>query len=74
MQSRVYITVGRPSVCLSECLSHPGAARRCCGFDAVSPPGDIDRLLHDGFRRSAAGAPQHGVQQQLGALPGCQLT
>ena len=46
MRSRVYITVGRPSVCPSECLSHPGAARRCCGFDAVSPPGDIDRLLH----------------------------
>ena len=35
-------------------------------------PGGIDRLLHG--RRSAAAAPQHGAQQQMRAVPRCQLT
>jgi len=45
MWSRVYASVGRPSVC----LSHPAAARRCCGFAVVvlwaPAAGDVDRLL-----------------------------
>ena len=34
-------------------------------------PGDIDQLLHG--RRSAAVAPQHCRQQQMRAVPRCQL-
>ena len=37
MRSRVYASVGRPSVCLSVRLCHPAAARPCCGFAAVGP-------------------------------------
>jgi len=60
MQSRVYASVGRPSVrpsvFLSVRLSHPAAARRCREFVAVGPAaGDIDRLLH---------GPRAGGQQQ----------
>jgi len=45
--------------------------RVCC----VGPGGQkisIDRLLHG--RRSAAAAPQHDAQQQMRAVPRCQLT
>ena len=38
VQSRVYETVGRPSVCLSVCpFHHSAAARRCGGFAVVGP-------------------------------------
>jgi len=33
---------------------------------------DMDQLLHDW--RSAAATPQHGAQQQMRAVPRCQLT
>jgi len=50
MQSMVYETVLRPSVCLSYLST---AAAACVGFAAVGPAGSIDRLLHGA---SAAGA------------------
>ena len=74
MRSRVYASVGRPSVCLSVRLYHPAAARPCWLRVCCCGPGghEIDRLLHD--RRPAAAAPQHGAQQQMRAVPRCQLT
>jgi len=38
-------------------------------------PGGIDRLLHGRWAGgAAAAAPQHGAQQQMRAVPRCQLT
>ena len=48
--------IGRPSVRLSVCLSHPAAACRCSGFAAVGPAGSR-------YRPTAAAAG-HGTQQQ----------
>jgi len=48
----------------STCLSHPAAARRCCGFAAVSPVDRIDQLLHG--RRPAATAPQQWRSAECG--------
>jgi len=63
MRSGVFETVLCPSVCPIFPLQQRAAglllwARRV---------GDIDRLLH-GRRRSSTG-PQHGVQQQMRAMP-----
>ena len=58
-RSRVYVKAGRPSVCLSVCLSHHStAALRCCGFAAVRPPGRRYRpvAVRPASRRSAANA------------------
>ena len=64
MQSRVYATGARPSVCLS--LS--ATALRCRGLLLwARRPGDADRLLH-GRRSAAAEAPQHGAQQHMPAV------
>jgi len=51
MQSRVYVTVGRPSVCPIVCPLHSAAAGLLLWAQRA---GDIDRLLHG--RRSAANA------------------
>ena len=51
MRSRVYVTVRRPSVCLSHRLT---AAAVCCGFAAERSAGRT-------YRSTAVGA---GVQQQ----------
>jgi len=61
MLSWVYVTVGRPSVCLSVCpaVHHSLAALHSAVAGLLlcaSRAGDIDRLLHR--RRSAAAAPQ----------------
>jgi len=53
MRSRVYVTVGRPSVCPSHC---PTAAA-CCGFAAERPTVSIDR-----DRRLTATAPQQQMR------------
>ena len=54
------------SVRLSVCPIRSPHASACCGFAAVGPASR--RLLHG--RRSAAAAPQ----QQMRAVPRCQLT
>ena len=63
----------RPSVCPS---AHSAAARRCCGFAAVGSAATIYRSIAAWpvGRRSAAAAPQHDAQQQMRAVPRCQLT
>ena len=63
----------RPSVCPS---AHSAAARRCCGFAAVGSAATIYRSIaaRPVGRRSAAAAPQHDEQQQMRAVPRCQLT
>jgi len=72
MQSTVYATVGRPSVC----LSHPAAARRWDGFANVGPAARSCRSIAawPAGRRSATAMPQHGAQQQMRAMPRCRLT
>jgi len=70
MQSRVYATVWRPSVCLPTRPPHAAAAGLLLG---ARRPGATDRLLH-GRRSAAAAAPQHGAQKQMRAVPRCQLT
>jgi len=63
MCSRVYATVGRPSVC-PYVPSFTAAGLLLC----VRQAGNNYRLLH--VRRSAANAaPQHGAQQQMRAVP-----
>ena len=77
MWSRVYATVGCPSVRLSVCPSVLSIIRSL-RFAAsglllwARHAGDIDRLLH-GWR-SAAAAPQHGAQQRMRAVSRCQRT
>ena len=73
MRSKVYETVGRPSVRLPVCLSvrpimRPSHAAATGLLLWARRAGDIDHLLHN--RRSAAAAPQ----QQMRAVPRCQLT
>ena len=60
--------------CLSVCLSHhlsPHATAEGLLLRAQQP-GDINQLLHGQW--SAAAIPQHGEQQQMWAVPRCQLT
>ena len=62
LRSRVYETVGRPSLRLSVCLSVPSFGRRAfcrCGS------GDIDRLLRG--RRSAANASSVALSADVGS-------
>jgi len=71
MRSSVYASIGRLSV---RPPAHPAAA--CCGFAAVGPAARIYRSIavRPAGRRLEAAAPQHGVQQQMRAVPRCQLT
>ena len=61
---------GRPSVCLSICLSIPsidsssGVRRVCCW----APCGQEISINSGGRRHPAATAPQHGVEQQTRAV------
>jgi len=78
MQSRVFETIGRPSVRPSVCLSVLLTIRpfvrpiiRCGGFAAVDPAAMRHRSL---AARPAAGSQQHGAQQQMRAVPRCPLT
>ena len=71
----MYLSI-RTSVCPSVCKSVQSTARRCCGFAAVGPAARRYRSFaaRPVGRRSAAAAPQHGAQQQMRAVPRCQLT
>ena len=60
MQSRVYATVGRPSVCLFVCPIRSLHAAAAGLLLWALRPGDIDLLLHGG-------------QQQMRAVPRCRL-
>ena len=66
----------RPSVRLSVGLCRTAAARRCCGFATVGPEAmrEISVDCCTAGRRSASAAPQHGTQQQMRAVPLCQLS
>ena len=67
----------RPYVCPSVPRSlHPAAARRCCGFATVGPAARRYRSItaRPADRWTAAAATQHGAQQQMRAVPRCQLT
>ena len=70
-----YVTVGRPSVCPSVCLSHHSPAHSAAAAGLLlcaRRAGDIHRLLHG--RHSAAAAPQHGAQhEQTRAVSRSQL-
>ena len=57
----------RPSVCRIRPLQ-----QRAAGLLLWARRVDVDRLLH-GWRRSSTG-PQHGMQQQMRAVPRLQLT
>jgi len=65
VQSGVYVSVLRPSVCLSVCLSRSPAAAALLWARRA---GDIDRLLHG--RRCL----QQGAQQRMRAVTRLQLT
>jgi len=71
MQSRVYVTVGRPSVRPSVCPVDRQQKRRAAGLllSAVQAGVSIDIDIG----RPAATAPQHGVQQQMRAVSRGQL-
>jgi len=80
MRSRVYETVGRPSVCLSvrPIIRPPYTAASGLLLSAV-PAADINRAgmqqeisINSGGRRapsSVVGAAGHGAQQQTRAVP-----
>jgi len=48
------------------------AAHHCCGFAAVGPTSRRYRSI--AAQCLAAAKPQHGTQQQMWAVPRCQLT
>ena len=86
MRSRVYATVGHPSVrpaihlsVMSVCPSVLLGCR-CCGFAAVVAAATRYRSIAvrqarpaGASQRSAAAGPQHGAQQQTWGVPRCQL-
>jgi len=86
MRSRVYATVGHPSVrpaihlsVMSVCPSVLLGCR-CCGFAAVVAAATRYRSIAvrqarpaGAGQRSAAAGPQHGAQQQTWGVPRCQL-
>ena len=67
MQSRVCVTVGRPSVRLSH---HSPAALRCGGFAAVRPAGTRCRSI--AARRSAA-TPGHRQMRAVSGVHGWRI-
>ena len=73
MQSRVYVTVGHPSICLvSSFVSRCSVWQVCC----CVPHGQDILINGCGRRHIAATAPQHGVRQQMWAVscwqPSCR--
>ena len=66
----------RPSVRLSVRLTVCPIWPRQAVFAAVGPEAKRYRSIaaRPAGRRSAAAAPQHGAQQQMRAVPRCQLT
>jgi len=68
MQSRVYVTVGRPSVCPSIQLPHATVAGLLL-WDCQA--GSVDQCCTAGAWQLAT--LQHGMQQQMRAVPRCQL-
>jgi len=66
VQSRVYETVGRPSVCLSvRSIIRPPHAAVAGLLLWARRPGDIDRLLHG--RRSAANTSSVTLSADVGS-------
>ena len=87
MRSRIYETVGRPSVRLSVCLSvrvwrHTASARRCGGFAAVGPAASRYRSIaarpalsisRAAARRAAANANSATSPADVGGLTQSRL-
>jgi len=65
--SGVSATVVRPSVC----LSHPAAARRCCGFAAVGPAARRYRSI--AARPVGSSSSRAAAQQQMRVVQRCQM-
>jgi len=69
MLSRVYVTIGRPSVRLSVRLSHYSTSAAACGGFAAERRADrIYRSTAAGAGRLAATAPQHGAAAHAGSV------
>ena len=71
---RVYVTVRCPSVGPSVCFIYRKLQKRAAGLLLwARRTGDTDRQRRPSGAEQQ-GAQQHGVQQQMRAVPRCQLT
>ena len=71
---RVYVTVRCPSVGPSVCFIYRSLQKRAAGLLLwARRTGDTDRQRRPSGAEQQ-GAQQHGVQQQMRAVPRCQLT